>query len=122
MELQTEQQKTAEKTVDDLYDQVDELHIELNTEKKAQKATKKEVKYQQTQLSNAKSIASKRLDLPKSLKLELGEAKDDLADESRQREALEQMNAIQLEIKRERKVGRRGGAKIWPVHIVLFIC
>lgn len=117
-----EKRKAAEKTVDDLYDWVDELHVELNAEKEARKAAKKEVKSQQTQLSNARSIASKRLDLLNNLKLELRKARDDLADESHQREALERMNTIQLEIKRERKVGRRGGAKKWPVHIVLLIC
>jgi len=111
MELQTEKRKAAEKTVDDLYDWVDELHVELNAEKEARKAAKKEVKSQQTQLSNARSIASKRLDLLNNLKLELRKARDDLADESHQREALERMNTIQVEIKSERKVGRRGGAK-----------
>ena len=111
MELQMERRKAAEKTVDNLYAWVDELHVELNAEKEARKAAKKEVKSQQTQLSNARSIASKRLDLLNNLKLELRKARDDLADESHQREALERMNTIQLEIKRERKVGRRGGAK-----------
>ena len=122
MELQMEKRKAAEKTVDDLYAWVDELHVELNAAKEVQKAAKKEVKSQQTQLSNARSIASKRLDLLKSLKVKLGEARDDLADESRQREALERMRIIQLEIKRERTIGRRGGAKRWPDHIVLLIC
>ena len=89
MELQMEKRKAAEKTIDDLYDWIDELHVELNASKEAQKAAKKEVKSQQTQLSNARSIASKRLDLLKSLKVKLGEARDDLADESRQHEALE---------------------------------
>jgi len=122
MELQMEKRKAAEKTVDDLYDWVDELHVELNTAKEEQKAAKREVKAKQTQLSNVRSIASKRLELLKSLKVKLGEARDDLADESRQREALERMRTIQLEIKRERTIGRRGGAKRWPVHIVLLIC
>ena len=48
--------------------------------------------------------------------------KDKLADESHQRAALEQMRTIQLEIKKERPVGRRGGAKRWPVHTLLLIC
>ena len=82
MELQMEKRKAAEKTVDDLYDWVDELHVELNAEKEAQKATKKEVKSQQTQLTDARSIASKWLELLNSLKLELRKARDDLADES----------------------------------------
>ena len=70
MNLQMKKRKVAEKTVGDLYDWVDELHIELNSEKEVQKAAKKEVKSRQTQLSNARSIASKRLDLLNSLKLE----------------------------------------------------
>ena len=70
MELQIEKRKTAEKTVDDLHNWVDELHVELNAEKEAQNVAKKEVKPQQTQLSNPRSIASKRLDLLNSLKLE----------------------------------------------------
>ena len=114
-----ERRKAAEKTVDNLYAWVDELHVELNAEKEAQKTAKKEVKSQQTQLSNARSIASKQLVLLNSLKLELRKARDDLADESHQRDAMERMNTIQLEIKRERKVGRRDGAKKWPVHIAI---
>ena len=89
-----EKQLAAEKTVDDIYDWVDELHAELNAEKEAQKAAKKEVKSQQTQVSNARSIASKGLDLLNSLKLDPRKARDNLADKSHQREALEQMNTI----------------------------
>ena len=48
--------------------------------------------------------------------------KSDLIEESQQRAALERMRTIQLEIKKERPVGRRGGAKRWPVDIVLLIC
>ena len=35
---------------------------------------------------------------------------------------MKNLNNVQLEIKKERPVGRRGGAKRWPVHIVLLIC
>jgi hypothetical protein len=80
------------------------------------------VKSQLTKLDNAKSLALNRLELLKSLKLSLDEAKDELAEESHQREALERMRTIQIEIKRERPVGRAGGAKKWLVHIVLLIC
>ena len=96
MKLQMKKRKVAEKTVDDLYDWVNELHVKLNAEKEAQKAAKKKMKSQQTQLRIARSIVSKQLDLLKRLKLELGKAKDGLADESRQCEALERMNIIQL--------------------------
>ena len=70
-----EKQLAAEKTVDDIYDWVDELHVELNAEKEAQKAAKKEVKSQQTQVSNARSIASTRLDFLIRLKLEMKKSK-----------------------------------------------
>ena len=58
----------------------------------------------------------------KDLKVRVGELKDSLAEESHQREALERMATIKLEIKRERSVGRRGGGSKWPVRIVMLIC
>ena len=45
-----------------------------------------------------------------------------LADESHEREALERMQTIKLEIKRQRLVGRQGGSGKWSVHIVMLIC
>ena len=68
------------------------------------------------------TVAARRLTLLKELKSRLSEAKDMLADESHQREALERIQTIKLEIKRKLTVGRRGGAGRWPVHIVLLIC
>ena len=47
---------------------------------------------------------------------------DMLLDDCRQREALERMCTIQLDIKRESQVGRHGGSGKWPVRIVLLIC
>ena len=35
---------------------------------------------------------------------------------------LERMNTIRREIKKEKTVGRKGGAKRWPVHVVMLIC
>ena len=35
---------------------------------------------------------------------------------------LERMNTIRREIKKEETVGRKGGAKRWPVHVVMLIC
>ena len=76
-----------------------------------------------TRLKNKKeSMAAKRLSMLKELNYSLREAKDMLADESHEREALERMQTIKLEIKRQRSVGRRGGSGKWPVHIVLLIC
>ena len=42
-------------------------------------------------------------------------------DECHQREALERMRTIQLDIKRERQVGRLGGSGKWKVCIVLLV-
>jgi hypothetical protein len=60
--------------------------------------------------------------LLKDLKATLANAMDNLADESNQRAALERMQTIGIQIKKERAIGRRGGASRWPVHIVLLIC
>ena len=54
--------------------------------------------------------------------MKLAEAQDNLADESHQRAGLENMQTLQLDIKRERPVGQQGGSSKWPVHIVLLIC
>ena len=37
-------------------------------------------------------------------------------------EALERMRTIQMDIKRERQVGRRGGSGKWMVPIIILIC
>ena len=108
--------------MDELYNWIDELHAELSAAKIAVQAARKEVKSQQTKLDNTKALALKRIALLKSLKLNLDEAQDKLAEESHQCEALEKMRTIQLDIKRERPVGRPGSAKRWSVHIVLLIC
>ena len=68
------------------------------------------------------SVSSKRLALLKDLKIRVNELRDDLADESHQRAALERLSSIKLEIKRERVIGRKGGSARWPVRIVLLIC
>jgi hypothetical protein len=60
--------------------------------------------------------------LLKDLKATLANAMDNLADESNQRAALERMQTIGIQIKKERAIGRHGGASRWPVHIVLLIC
>ena len=119
---QVEKRKVVEETVGDLYEFIDELQTELLAAKATVKEAAKEFKSHQTMLNKVKTVAAKRLDLLKHLKLDLDEAKDNLAEESHQREALERMQTIQIEIKKERLVGRRGGAKRWPVHIVLLIC
>ena len=57
------------------------------------------------------SAAEKRLHLLTALKVKLAEARNNLADESHQRSGLEKMQKLQLEIKRERPVGRQCGSK-----------
>ena len=114
--------KAVEQTVDDLYDWVDELHSEISDQKKITKSAMKAVKTAQSKNLKLDSVASKRLSMLKELKCSLNNTKDMLADESHQREALERMQTIKLEIKNERAVGRRGGSGKWPVHIVLLIC
>ena len=118
---QVERRKAVEETVDDLYEWIDELHAELVDAKVTAKLAKGAAKSMQIKLDKANTVASKRLHLLKCLKVDLDEAKHDLVDESKARHALERMRTIQIEIKKERPIGRRGGAKRWPVHIVLLI-
>ena len=73
-------------------------------------------------MDKVNSITCTRLALLKDLKLRLAETTYMLLDECQQREALERMHTIHLEIKRESQVGRRGDYGKWPVRIVLFIC
>ena len=119
---EVEKRRLVEQTVDELYDWVDELHAEINQQKKAAKLAKKETKSTIKSKLRLETVAKNRLSMLKELKSQLHEAKDMLADESHQREALERMQTIKLEIKRQRSVGRRGGSGKWPVHVVLLIC
>ena len=61
--------------VGDLYEFVDKFHAELLAAKAAVKELGKEFKSQQTMLNKVKTIAAKQLDLLKSLKIDLNEAK-----------------------------------------------
>ena len=88
---------------------VDELHADINIAKMMMKALVREVKAANDKLDKVTSIACTRLALLNILKLRFSETTDMILDECRQREALERMRTIQLDIKRERKVGRRGG-------------
>jgi len=119
---EVEKRHIVEQTVDDLYDWIDELHFEINEQKQVNSMAKKAIKKAQSSKNKLETVASKRLSILRDLKCSLREAKDMLADESHQREALERMQTIKFEIKRQRSVGRRGGSGKWPVHIVLLIC
>ena len=117
-----EKRKAAEETVDHLNECVEELHVELSEAKSRVKEARKDAASHQTNPNKANTVAVKRLELLKSLKTSLNATKDELADESHACAALERMRTIQIEIKKERPVGRPGGSKRWPVHIVLLIC
>ena len=117
-----DERKAFEKTADEFHNCIDELHAELSDAKLAEKEAEKSMKLEQRKLSKVKTVAVKRLEYLKSLKVSLNKAKEDIVDESHQRAALERMRKIHIEIKKERPIGRRGGGKRWPVHIVLLIC
>ena len=80
------------------------------------------MKLEQRKLSKVNTVAAKRLDYLKSLKVSLNKAKEYLVDESHQRATLERMRKINIEIKKERPIGRRGDVKRWSVQIVLLVC
>ena len=73
----------------------------------AVKALVREAKVANDKLDKVASIACTRLALLKYLKLILSETTDMLLDECHQREALEHVCTIQMDINREMQVGRR---------------
>ena len=101
---------------------VDEMHADINDAKMAVKASGREAEVANYRLDKVTSIACTLLVLLNYLKLRLAETTDILLDECHQREALERMPTIQMEINRDRQVGRRGGSGKWPVRIFLLIC
>ena len=117
-----EKRHIVEQTVDDLYDWVDELHTDINKQKQVNKVSKKAMKSALPTNLKLETVAARRLPMLQELKCKLYAAEDMLADESHQREALERMQTIKLEIKHQRSVGRRCGSGKWPVHVVLLIC
>ena len=68
------------------------------------------------------SVAERQLLLLTDIKFKLAESRYNLDNESHQRIRLENMQKIQLAIKRERTVERHVGSSKWLVHIVLLIC
>lgn len=113
--------KAVKQLLDDFYDWVGELHAEIETAKKEARAAGKDTKASKQAKAKADALSDQRLALLKDLRSEMYDLKDQLADESKQCAALERMQKIQLEIKKERPLGRGGGSK-WPVHTVLLIC
>ena len=114
--------KAVEKTVYEFHDWIDELHAELSDAKLAEKEAKNSMKLEHRKLSKVKTVASKRLEYLKSLRVSLNEAKEDLVDEYHQQEALERMYTIHIDINKERPIGRRDSGKRWPVQNFLLIC
>ena len=89
-----------EKTAEDMNEWVDELHADINDAKMAVEASGRESKAANYKLDKVTSIECTRLALLKDLKLRLAETTDMVLYESRQREAIERMQTIQIEIKR----------------------
>ena len=98
------------------------MHVELFEAKSRVKEARKNTASHQTKLNKSNTVAVKRFDLSKKFKTSLNTTKDELADESHARAALERMRTIQIKIKKDITVGRPGGSKRWPVYIVLLIC
>ena len=90
---------------------VDELHTEINEAKMAVKLSGREAKSANDKLDKVTFIACTKIVLLKDPKIILDETTDMILDGCNQQEALEHMCTILLEIKKERKVGRRGGSE-----------
>ena len=108
--------------MDEMEGYVAELQDQITVELKRTKDAQKDTKAAKSAKLKAEVLSSNRLSLLKNIRLQVHELKDQLADESKQRYALERLQTIQLQIKKERPIGRRGGASRWPVHVVLLIC
>ena len=63
---------------------MDELHAELSDAKLAEKEAKKSIKLEQRKLNKVNTVATKRFEYLKNLKVSLNEAKEDLVDEYHQ--------------------------------------
>ena len=70
-----DERKAVENTVNEFHDCIDELHAELSDAKLTEKEAKKSMKLEQRKLSKVKTVAAKRLEYLKSLKVSLNEPK-----------------------------------------------
>ena len=111
-----------ESELHDVNEWAEELGEELSSARRAARSAAKAERVAVDANTKAQSVNAKRLAALGDLKTRLAEAQDNLADESQRRHALEKMSSIQLQIKRERPLGRRGGSSKWPAHVVLLIC
>ena len=119
---EVERRRAVEQVLDDTEEWVAELQNEISEEQKRTRAARKDAAEAKKNIKGVEAVSSKRLDLLQDLRVRLREVKDDLIDELKRRHALERMQAIQLQIKKERPIGRRGGGSRWPVHVVMLIC
>ena len=119
---EVERRKAVELVMDEMEEYVAELQDQITDEVKRAKVALKYSKDAKSAKLKSESVSAKRYALLKDLRIQVHELKDQLADESKQRYALERLQTIQLQIKKERPIGRQGGASRWPVHVVLLIC
>ena len=120
--MEASRQKAVESTVDELYKFIDELYEEIAEARTKVQTVNKDIKSANKSKSKANSVVQKPLDLLNDLKVRFNNVKDLLIDETKEREALSRLQHIKMQIKKEKIIGRRGGASRWPVHIVLLIC
>ena len=106
---EVEKRKAVEQTLDKLYDWIGELHAKINTANKEIRAADKKTRSAKKAKTKADTLSAERLALLTNLQSEMQDLRDKLADESKQRTALERMQVIHLEIKKERPLGRGGG-------------
>ena len=86
--------------------------------------TKRVAKVALRDVTKKNTLAERLLEMLRGYKMKIRKLQDSLAEESHQRQALERLSSLWLEIKRERAVGRKGGSGKWPIpiRIVLLIC
>ena len=90
--------KAVDKTVEDMNEWVDELHADINDVKMAAKPSGREAEAANDKLDKITYAASTRLVLLKDINIRLSETTVMILDECHQREALERMRTIHLEI------------------------
>ena len=106
---EVEKRKAVEQTLDKLYDWIGELHAKINTANKEIRAADKKTRSAKKAKTKADTLSAERLALLTNLRSEMQDLRDQLADESKQRAALERMQVIHLEIKRRSRWGVVGG-------------
>ena len=119
---EVQRRKQVEEKVDELHKWLDEMADEVQDYRSETRAAIRDRKKAEADKNKLQQQSANRLVMLRELKAKLDEAKDDLADESQRRSTLERIHTIQTQIKKQRQIGRRGGAGKWHVHVVLLIC